>query len=63
MHDRQIKEQDFTETFLRRGKGFSITDDKEREWCKATAWRFTNFALVVRNREERRIYKAVNAGH
>jgi hypothetical protein len=62
LHDREIKEQDFTETFLRRACGFSMADDKDREWCKATAWRFTNFALVVRIREERRIYKAVKAG-
>ena len=62
MHDRQIKEQDFTETFLRRKVGFTITDVNKTQWFKATAWRFTNLAHVVEIREDRKMYKAVKAG-
>eukprot|EP00802_Teleaulax_amphioxeia_P008573 Tamp_08582.p3 GENE.Tamp_08582~~Tamp_08582.p3 ORF type:complete len:189 (-),score=48.58 Tamp_08582:1524-2090(-) len=61
LHDRQIKEQDFTETFLRRG-GFTFTD---AQWFKANAWPFTNLAHVVEQREkakDRKIQKAVKAG-
>ena len=65
MHDRQIKEQDFTETFLRRKVGFTITDVNNTQLFKATAWRFTNLAHVVEQREkakDRKIAKAVKAG-
>ena len=62
LHDRQIKEQDFTETFLRRKVGFTITDVNKTQWFKATAWRFTNLAHVVEIREDRKMYKAGKAG-
>ena len=65
MHDRQIKEQAFTETFLRRKVGFTITDVNKTQWFKATAWRFTNLAHVVEQREkakDRKMEKAVKAG-
>ena len=45
-----LKEQDFTETFLKRGHAFAMSDGNE--WCKATAWCFGgNFAEVVATRE------------
>jgi hypothetical protein len=51
---KRLKEQDFTETFLRRGHAFAMSDGNE--WCKATAWRFgENFAKVVAEREEQKI--------
>ena len=54
LHDNGIKEQDFTETFLRRACGFSITDVNEHQWLKATAWRFTNLEHVVDQRARAR---------
>jgi hypothetical protein len=49
-----LKEQDFTETFLKRGHAFAMSDGNE--WCKTTAWRFgDNFAKVVAEREEQKI--------
>lgn len=49
-----LKEQDFTETFLKRGHAFAMSDGNE--WCKATAWCFGgNFAEVVATREEQKI--------
>ena len=46
-----IKEQDFTETFLKRGHAFGMSDGKE--WFKTTAWYFgENFAEVVYIREK-----------
>ena len=48
-----LKEQDFTETFLKRGHAFAMSDGNE--WCKTTAWRFgDNFAKVVAEREEQK---------
>ena len=55
VHDHGLKEQDFTETFLRRAHGFSITDDNQNKWFKDTAWRFTNLAHVVGEREKARL--------
>ena len=49
-----IKEQDFTETFLKRGHAFGMSDGNE--WCKTTAWCFgENFAKVVAERGEQKI--------
>ena len=61
VHDHGLKEQDFTETFLRRAHGFSITDDNENKWFKATAWRFTNLAHVVEQREKANVKKRKKA--
>ena len=61
MHDRQIKEQAFTETFLRRKVGFTITDVNKTQWFKATAWRFTNLAHVVEQREKANVRKRKKA--
>ena len=48
-----IKEQDFTETFLKRGHAFGMSDGKE--WFKTTAWYFgENFAEVVYIREKQK---------
>ena len=49
-----LKEQDFTETFLKRAHAFGMSDDG-KEWCKTTAWCFgKNFAKVVAEREEQK---------
>ena len=49
-----LKEQDFTETFLKRGHAFGMSDGKE--WCRTTAWCFgENFAQVVVEREVQKI--------
>jgi hypothetical protein len=48
-----LKEQDFTETFLKRGHAFGMSDGKE--WFKTTAWYFgENFAEVVYIREKQK---------
>jgi hypothetical protein len=50
----ELKEQDLTETFLKRGYAFGMSDGNE--WFKATAWCFgENFAKVVAEREEQKI--------
>jgi len=63
VHDHGLKEQDFTETFLRRAHGFSITDDNQNKWFKATAWRFTNLAYVVGEREKAKDRKYTGTGN
>jgi hypothetical protein len=50
----ELKEQDFTETFLKRGHAFAMSDGNQ--WCKATAWCFgENFSEVVATREQQKI--------
>jgi hypothetical protein len=49
----ELKEQNFTETFLKRGHAFAMRDGAQ--WCKATAWCFgENFAKVVVEREKQK---------
>ena len=49
----ELKEQNFTETFLKRGHAFGMSDGKE--WCRTTAWCFgENFAQVVVEREKQK---------
>jgi hypothetical protein len=49
----ELKEQDFTETFLKRGHAFAMSDGNQ--WCKATAWCFgENFAKVLVEREKQK---------
>jgi hypothetical protein len=49
----ELKEQNFTETFLKRGHAFAMRDGAQ--WCKATAWCFgENFATVVVEREKQK---------